>query len=162
LPTREFSEWPIFYRSDFRATRALRFKFALVVVTLTIAGTWPRAARSALAVVIAVSAGLAVSALDQFRDGWQQYLILFISPLPIGVVWAIFNTPRAKQYYSPGTNCKFILSSGRLLLELSGERFASPVTDLVRVHRFFDVAVLVDLDGKVLMVPWRALPDADR
>jgi len=150
----EGARWPTAYHSEASPGHFLAVETSMILAGRAIASTPQRALRSLGIIVAVVAAGLALAALDGFRDDWLIYFFLPIAPLIIGVVGGTFaSLPRTRSMVGPGTVTEVTIVDGVIDAYLNGHRFSAEVGDVRHIRRVPGAAVIEYDDASVVVVP---------
>lgn len=156
LPT---AKWPRDYLVSYRPGRNMALQVSALLMLRTVAGSWTRFLRSVGITLGALAAGLILSALDRFQEGWPVYLVFFVIPLLVGVVGGVIvNRARTNEWFKPGSESEFRIYGGRLLIRQNGHPFGGSLDEIRHVQVFWGNAMLIFDDDKVVIVPSKVLP----
>jgi hypothetical protein len=119
-----------------------------------IAATPKRALRSFAIVIAVLAGGLALAALDLFREDWVIYFCLPVAPLVIGVVGGTFaSLPRARGWVGFRTVTEVDIANGVMDAYLNGHHFSASVGEVRHIRRLLGAAVIEYDDDSVVVVP---------
>jgi MFS family permease len=151
--------WPRDYLVSYRPGRNMALQVSTLLMLRTVAGSWTYFLRSVGIVAGAFAAGLLLSALDRFQEGWQVYLVFFVIPLVVGVIGAVIvNRARTNEWFKPGSQSEFRIHGGRLLVTQNGHAFGGALDEVQKIRTFGSASMLIFDDDKVIVVPTRVLP----
>jgi hypothetical protein len=152
--------WPPIYHSKALNGRFLAVETSLIWAGGAIAATPKKAFRSFGIVVAVLAGGLALSALDRFREDWLIYFLLPVAPLVLGVVGGTFATlSRTRSLVGWRTVTEVHIVHGVMDAYLNGHRFSATVGEVRRIRRLPGAAVIEYDDDSVVVVPREAVRD---
>ncbi len=154
-----FEWWPSTFSRSFVSARGTSTKYAVLLMIRFLFGTPKRALRTGGLLAATVAGGLILSTLDRFGEGWPLYMLVFTTPVVLGVFGAVLlNRRNFLPIYRAGSPSRFVVRGEQIFVDLNGTFFRTELKDLRRIRRFWGLAVLDYRDERLLVVPFSVIP----